>query len=285
MSSYRLQKESIKNTIHSFANEISIIKHLHSDNICLKIDQPLELKEKKYKVNPKSDWEVIYFATKMETKYPCSTLNTMYYNLRKEIHNSSYLELLKLAATNKYGNQVFCGFAHASKTIFGNNIIGNGLNTGYTSYLAIDLFGATNIKSSNVALRECMDIIVKVVGRDKLDKYYFKNNLKQLRNDLAKYSSYSAIDSFIIDMDTFVINQANYKKIINYLDILYRNKLREDLDSGLIDYDYVEEELEYLKNQLIKIENIAYLKENADSKENEETINKQDRKINVLDIW
>ena len=137
---YRLQKESLKNTIHSFTNEISIIKHLHSDNICLKIDQPLELKEKKYKVNPKSDWEVIYFATKMETKYPCSTLNTMYYNLRKEIHNSSYLELLKLAATNKYGNQVFCGFAHASKTIFGNNIIGKGKSK-YPYFMRASAYG------------------------------------------------------------------------------------------------------------------------------------------------
>ena len=285
MSSYRLQKESLKNTIHSFTNEISIIKHLHSDNICLKIDQPLELKEKKYKVNPKSDWEVIYFATKMETKYPCSTLNTMYYNLRKEIHNSSYLELLKLAATNKYGNQVFCGFAHASKTIFGNNIIGNGLNTGYTSYLAKDLFGVTNIKSTNVALRECMDIIVKVIGRDKLDKYYFKNNLKQLRNDLAKYSSYSAIDAFIIDMDTFIINQANYKKIINYLDILYRNKLREDLDSGLIDCNYVEEELDYLKKQLVKIEDVACLNENEQYSNNIEKDEDKDNKIKIFDIW
>ena len=166
-------------------------------------------------------------------------------------------ELFHLATTNSYSNQSFSGFSQVCKLPFGAISIGNGLNEGYTEYMTHDLNGKSNINKRYYALRESMDILVKVLGREKMNNYYFHNNLKNLRDDIAKYSSLTKANSFILDLDKFLLTGKGITKITDYLDILYRTKLNEDLLNDDIDLDYVNDEVYYLSKKIEKINTLV----------------------------
>ena len=306
MSIYKIEKDGAKKTIYAYLNQVSKVLHTFKadlDKPYLILDSPLKLKERKYNVDPNLEPEVLEFVNKMEQKYSVSNLKIMYHNLRdvKVYHKISllnpyyfiaggvynpfsnkislsskieieslrkhalYHELLHLASTNVYSNQFFSGFKRFSKNPIGGYSIGTGLTEGYTEYLVHDIFGTTNINQTYYCLKECMNILVKIVGREKMDLYYFTNNLKALRDDLAKYSSKEEANAFILDLDRIKTNSV---KVTDYLDRVYRTKLKQELDDDLIDSNYALDEINYVYEKAKKINTLAKIKKSDEYLEN-----------------
>ena len=170
-------------------------------------------------------------------------------------------EHFHLASTNSYSNQSFSGFAHFAATpLFRPLPIGVALNEGCTEHLVTDTFGTTNIGRQYYCLKECVDVIAKVIGKEKLYNYYFHSNLKDLRKDLAKYTSISTTNAFIYDLDIFLFSGLKISEITDYLDLLYRAKLKEELDNDIIDYNFALDEIDYKNNKINKIKTISKIK-------------------------
>ena len=112
---------------------------------------------------------------------------------------SIYHELFHVASTNRFTKGIsFCGFSQ------GNNkqIIGKGLNEGYTELLTQRYFGLNeDISDAYIYLTIISSLLESIVDKDKMQSLYLKADLFNLINELAKYASENEIMKFIASTD------------------------------------------------------------------------------------
>lgn len=126
-----------------------------------------------------------------------------------------------------------------------NHNIGVGINEGYTDVISKRYFckGIVTHKTAYSYLEAIAKIIELIVGKEKMQEFYFQSDLKGLISELSKYQDESKVKEFIFDLDTHykVITSTKaeillapeqnnilyelYKKTNNFLLELYRNKI------------------------------------------------------------
>ncbi len=117
-------------------------------------------------------------------------------------------ELLHMSSCKRRRNKYFQGFCQGNK----NNNVGDGLNEGYTEVLTRRYFDNGNFSKGAYTTEQFFALCVeKLVGRDKMEKYYFDADLKGLMRELQNYYSDREIESFIVGLD----NIFNYKSTRN----------------------------------------------------------------------
>lgn len=179
--------------------------------------------------------------------------NTVLFN--KLNLNVLFHELLHMSTTyiDEERQMVFCGFSELSE----NFSFGIGLNEGYTELLTSRL---TNRKSSyiteiqlenpsiaySVNIQACQ-LIEQIIGKEKLEKYYFDLNVMGLIDELAKYTDKKSTIAFIKKLDLYTKADSNHinnpKKYYNltfsmskYLNHAFRNKMKiENVSNAQID--------------------------------------------------
>lgn len=117
-------------------------------------------------------------------------------------------ELLHVASTlyDKIKRIIFCGFQQTRS----NMTIGEGLNEGYTQYLAEKFFKDT-LKAYPYEKRIASGVEL-IVGEDVMQSLYFNANLNGLVEELTKYNSEDNIYDFIKTLD-FINKHINDKKL------------------------------------------------------------------------
>ena len=150
-------------------------------------------------------------------------------------------ELLHMASTS---NTFTCGLEqrivnNKNKIVF----FGEGLNEGCTEYLLSKYFG---INESDVSYKEQVQMskmIEKIVGKDLLEKSYFKNGMVPIINKLSDLSNDGlAVDTLLsIDNTIFLsddyINGHYFREARDNISEIFLSKLNKELHSGNIDSD------------------------------------------------
>ena len=98
-------------------------------------------------------------------------------------------------------NVRFSGFEQKQLNI--PQIIGTGINEGYTELMVQKYYGDDYLSNSNsyILLRKVMEAIESIIEKEKMENYYLTANLNGLVNELAQYAKYEDVLKFISSMD------------------------------------------------------------------------------------
>lgn len=118
-----------------------------------------------------------------------NTINFYINNLKNIYH-----ELLHLSTYDLENKR--CGFA-----IF--NKCGKGFTESYTQLLTERYFGELPEKAYFSGIK-LIKILEKIIGQDKMEKYYFNSSLESLIYDLLQYESKEKISEFISNFDLLI---------------------------------------------------------------------------------
>src|SRR5574344_53220 len=183
-------------------------------------------------------------------KYGC--IKTGEYDAIKNIISTKYSskdtsinhELLHLASTYSNKKVYQIGFFQKANK---NPQIGNGINEGYTNLLDKRYFNFNNPYCYPIETK-IMETIELIIGKEKMEQYYFSGDLYQLIKDLEKYLFHSDIMSFIISMDYFTrysnvkgkseidnLCDEYYCNMCYFVTKLYYSKIVQDLEDNNID--------------------------------------------------
>lgn len=106
-------------------------------------------------------------------------------------------------------NTIFVGFEQQKGF---NKQIGNGLNEGYTQYLAEKYFGIP-LNAYNYEKR-ISELVEMIVGQEKMQSLYFNANLKGLIDSLKQYNTEENVYKFITTLD-FLNKHLTDKRLMN----------------------------------------------------------------------
>lgn len=117
-------------------------------------------------------WNGVYFTGKNEIKLSENSKTTFFH------------ELFHMATSFKRYGIDYCGFSQFNKEV---GTIGTGINEGYTNLLVEHYFGLKNGTYENEVkiVRQIEDII----GRDTMERLYFKADLQGLIDEISKHTS------------------------------------------------------------------------------------------------
>ena len=93
---------------------------------------------------------------------------------------------------------IFCGFQQIKNI---NNQIGEGLNEGYTQYLAEKYFSSHPLLKAYSYEKKIAEAVELIVGQEKMQSLYFNANLKGLIDALKQYNTEENIYNFITTLD------------------------------------------------------------------------------------
>lgn len=112
--------------------------------------------------------------------------------------DSSFHELFHLSTIrlDEENDTIFVGFY----LINADKGIGCGLNEGYTEYLSENYFEDSSMSSYFIEVK-IAKILEKIIGKEKMEKYYFESDLLSLLNELHKYANGEEIIEFIQNLD------------------------------------------------------------------------------------
>ena len=199
-------------------------------------------------------------------------LGGSYNNLNNSItvydNNSTiYHELFHLASYKEDDENRYNGFCQTKKRISDNltgNIIGKGLNEGYTEVLANRYFPDyenDNITDEYVYLRLITQKVEEIVGKETMEGLYLDASLDGLVNELRKYTSDKEIMQFIADTDfinkNMRLDKTNhtakimldkcFSRINKFLIACYANKVKQKVNENKIS----KEDLKYNVNVFV----------------------------------
>ena len=232
--------------------------------------------------------DVIRFVKFITEKYPKSTITNFYNNINTlnivkenksfqdgeydEEGNIIYLsaryaifhELLHMASTVKNGDSIRCGFSFCVQDGIDSKPfnLGYALNEGYTQLLSKRYFARYQSESeSNRVLKgyplitSIAEKLEEIIGKDKMEKLYFKADLRGLINELRKYAKEEEIISFISSLDKVqIFNIFTNKKIVaniySFLERAYKEKLTQQLSGDLITQEEFDEKYDKYINSL-----------------------------------
>lgn len=111
-------------------------------------------------------------------------------------------ELLHVSTTyiDPNSNVIFCGFSQL-QIKNGSKQIGEGLNEGYTQYLADKYFSSKPLLIAYPYEKRIAEIVELIVGQEKMQSLYFNANLKGLIDALKQYSTEENVYNFITTLD------------------------------------------------------------------------------------
>ena len=196
--------------------------------------------------------------------------------LNNNFTQTIFHELLHCSSSyyDKINNIRYSGFMQS----INNKVAGKGLTEGYTQKLTEDFFKKEGylINSYNYEKNAAKNT-EKIIGKDKMQEFYFTANLEGLIKELSTYTTEEEIYKFINDLDfivyylelekppiyaiNIIINKI--KNINHFLIDTYLNKLTKGnkLDKIQIEYD-IYEFLRLIPNGII-INNQTYNIENS----------------------
>ena len=195
-------------------------------------------------------------------------------------------ELLHSASRIKTDDRCFVGFM---QTLPNEYCIGVGLNEGYTALLDDRYFldYSEHKKEQVNQIYPCSKYICNIldylIGKDKMEEYYFNADLLSLYKELASYSSYNKAYKFLMNFDNYFMESdtkeiPNMVKVINEYDdiilflsecfmtkfrIMYNNKelTKDEYDKCLLFVKHImNTPLEYFKVIKSRKLNIFYNK-------------------------
>lgn len=149
-------------------------------------------------------------------------------------------ELLHASTSSYTKDKAYCGLAQIDLTT--REEIGRAINEGYTELLTRRLFGYNSKEGYNyeVAVAEMIEFIV---GKDKMQDYYFKLDLNSLITELAQYSDIEKIVKFLQNLDkaSKAINQPHmnntsqsqsnpFTEVDKYLKVLFEKAINPYLN-------------------------------------------------------
>lgn len=192
---------------------------------------------------------------KLEAYYSTSTESSKRLNILKvNDFGSSNHELLHQASSKSIDGVVYSGFSTYSNSEY----IGVGINEGYTQLLSERYF-CENEGSSYFIEVEILKILENIVGKDKMEKYYFKADCSSLITQLTNYEEYNSIIEFIKDVDCIHYIKENnlldqkfneFKRLINkiyeFLFSCCKNKVINFINNNVDFNKDVRDELRYL---------------------------------------
>mgnify|MGYP003571262627 CR=1 FL=1 len=164
----------------------------------------------------------------------------------KEEENALFHELFHMATSYSKDNYDFCGFSQykdgedSKENYFS---IGNALNEGYTEIMANRYFYIDIEYSGYEYFINMASKLEEIVGKEKMEKCYLHANLKELINELSKYTSIEETMEFIKNMDFLLYHEndqyhkgviaKNYintckRQIVLYLSRTYKEKIKYD---------------------------------------------------------
>ena len=174
-----------------------------------------------------------------------------------------YHELFHLASYKEDENNRYDGFSQSGKNIT-DNVIGDGLNEGYTEVLANRYFPNKendNIAEEYVYLRLIAKKVEEIVGKQTMEGLYLDASLNGLVNELKKYSSDKEIMQFIADTDfinkNMHLDKTNhtakimldkcFSRINRFLIVCYANKAKQMVNRN----ELAKEDLNYKINEFV----------------------------------
>ena len=110
-----------------------------------------------------------------------------------------YHELLHMSSSNKIDNILYSGFLQRNYRTFKS--IGIGLDEGYTSVLACDLFNDAHVSYLYGYLFDIALDIENLIGEEKMMHLYFTADLYNLVEELSAYACKEDILCFLENMD------------------------------------------------------------------------------------
>lgn len=125
-----------------------------------------------------------------------------------------YHELFHAASVLYDDNErMFDGFHHK---ILSKSDIGRGINEGYTEFLTQTYFiGNTDSVYENEMYYA--NLIERLIGKDKMQSFYFKSDLNGLIDELCKYNNLEDILTFIKNVDSFsILRELRKEKALQY---------------------------------------------------------------------
>lgn len=170
--------------------------------------------------------------------------NEIMINNKNEMNNSACIfhELFHMSSTYKDDDKILVGFSQLN--LNNNQSIGNGINEGYTEYLAQKHYPEEITSCSYPYEIQVINVLKEIIGEDKMTSLYLNGNLKELIYELSKYSSIDEVLDFLVDLDYITKNHyqvidSNTVNIVNstkelvdtFLAKIYINSKKDELDN------------------------------------------------------
>lgn len=128
----------------------------------------------------------------------------------KDREDNASHELIHMSSTYKKGPIILMGF---QQSIGKKNIVGKGLNEGYTERLNLKYFSHRKISDAYPFLQLISEGIENIVGSEKMEQLYFSADLKGLTEELEKYCPKKQVASLIDKIDVcFMYENEDYEK-------------------------------------------------------------------------
>ena len=156
-------------------------------------------------------------------------------------------ELIHLASSIRNSIIIFTGFKQVAPI---NGAIGMGVNEGSTEYINTLLFDYPLQEEGYPELTHLIRGITNIIGDKKLIELYFKNDLKGLIDEIAKYSDKKTANALVKGID--ILYQLVYDSIFrNNKKVQELTDRLESLLEDLIINIYIKNQKELLKNKEI----------------------------------
>lgn len=212
------------------------------------------------------------FGKNLSATYNTKT-NKIKLNSNGQENESIFHELFHMSSAVFKNNSLYAGF---KQKIFNSKFeIGTGINEGYTQLLTERYFSdKPNTKYSYPYEKDIALQLEKIIGEDKMQKFYFNANLLGLINELEKFASRQDVFDFIANMD-FICKQSNkllylpkhkdlivskLSQITNFLFNVYKNKLIDFYNKGFISK---KEMIVSLQTFAVYLKNLYYIKKDT----------------------
>lgn len=168
-----------------------------------------------------------------------------------------YHELFHMASSIYKNDISYAGFSQSSQKP-GVVCLGKGINEGYTQLLTERYFGdIEEVKGTYKYQVHIVDKLEKIVGREKMESLYLNANLPGLLNELKNYATEEEVANFISSIDFLTERFYDKKKLLfekgmitnslknvnEFLLKTYAQKLKIQLDAGLLSVDELNEQL------------------------------------------
>lgn len=197
----------------------------------------------------------------------------------KEFEHILMHELLHMSSTS---NKTICGL----NTIVMNSknkiiSFGDGLNEGYTEYLLSKYF---NVPINSIYYKEQVQMakmVEKIVGKDLMEKSYFKSGIVPIINKLSYLSTCDlAIDTLCsIDKTTYRSSEYGNRRLFrdarNNISKIFLSKLNYELKNNIIDSDTYHTS-KYINCDVYRFFNYSFTKDNT-------TLDIDDDRVYILD--
>ena len=132
-------------------------------------------------------------------------------------------ELLHVASTYcTEDRKVYSGFSLQSLDNSDDKSLGFAFTEGYTEILRNRYFKKNANDERSYDLQKCFaSLIEKIIGKDKMESYYFNADFKGFISDVSQYTNINDAENFLKAVDDFSYSN-NYPQTVNALKYIYR---------------------------------------------------------------